>query len=151
MKTKHYLIALATLSATAFTACKKDKDEPKLNAKEILLTAHDWKIKSITVPKKAGDGADSSITKDCSLKATIVFSKNRAFQAIDPDKNCDSTIVPYGKGNWNYSLTKDSLSITGTKKMTWKVTSLTDNELKAIFKDSLAPDKVLLKTVTLKK
>ena len=150
MKTKHYLLALCAFSMIAFTACKKDKDKPELNAKEVLLTAHSWKLKTLTVPKKIGEG-DSSITKECSAKATFDFSKTKSFQVGDPDKNCDSTLVPYSKGNWSYALSTDSLAFTGTKKMTWKVTSLTESELKAIFKDSLAPDKVYIKTLTLMK
>ena len=151
MKTKYYLVAICALSITVFASCKKDKDEPRLNAKELLLTAHTWKVNSITVPKISNPEVDSSITKDCSLLATIDFKSGRTFEIADPGKNCDSTVVPYGKGTWTLTSVNDVLTLKGSKELSWKISSLTDSELKAVFRDSLSPEKIQMKTIILKK
>lgn len=151
MKTKHYLVAICALSIIVFASCKKDKDEPRLNAKELLLTAHTWKVKSITIPKISNPEVDSSITKECSLLATIDFKTGRTFEIADPGKNCDSTIVPYSKGTWTFTSVNDVLTLKGSKAMSWKISALTESELKAVFRDSISPTKIQMKTIILKK
>lgn len=151
MKTKHYLVALSALTLIVFASCKKDKDEPRLNEKERLLTAHTWKVASITIPKISNPEVDSTITTECSLLATVDFKAARTFEIADPQKNCDSTIVPYSKGSWTFTSVNDILSLKASKEMSWKITSLSDSELKATFRDSISPEKIQLKTITLKK
>ncbi len=151
MKTKHYLLATCVLSITVFASCKKDKDEPRLNEKELLLTAHTWKVTSITVPKISDSKADSTITTDCSLLATVDFKTGRTFEVADPKKSCDSTVVPYSKGTWTFISANDVLTLKGSKEMSWKITTLSATELKATFRDSISPQKIQLKTITLKK
>lgn len=151
MKTKHYLLAMCVLSITVFASCKKDKDEPRLNEKELLLTAHTWKVTSITVPKITNGEVDSTITTECSLLATVDFKTGHTFEITDPEKNCDNTAVPYSKGTWTFTSVNDVLTLKGSKEMSWKIATLSDTELKATFRDSISPEKIQIKTITLNK
>lgn len=149
MKTKQYLMALSALAIIGFSACKKEKNEPTLNEKEALITAHTWKVQSLTMPKKGSNVSDSSIVKECTLLATLDFKADRNYTVTDPQKNCDSTLLPYGKGTWSYA--NNVLTLKGKQTLAWNISSLTESELKATYKDSIAPDKVYTKTITLKK
>ncbi|MEO6683745.1 MAG: lipocalin family protein [Ginsengibacter sp.] len=154
MKKTNYLLALAALSLTVFASCKKDKNKPTLNAKEQLLTAHTWKVESITVPKITNPEVDSSITKECSLLATLSFKADKSFIFDDPNKNCDSTIVTYGKGTWKLTAANDVLTvkgIAGRADLSWKIKTLNDTKMQATFRDSISPQKIMFKTITLKK
>ena len=152
MKTTNYLWAFGIFGLVLFAACEKDNNDiPVLTPKEQILTSKVWKMHSITVPGTEDPSTDSLITKECADSALFVFDVYKRFQIADPVGNCDSTIVPYEKGNWSLSAA-DSLTLNGARrKLTWKVNTLNDSIVKATFRDSIAPDKNWLKTITLKK
>ncbi len=149
MKTKNYILALGALTALFFAACKKTDSGPSLTAKEKTLTSKVWKLESLTVPKSDDATKDSSIMKTCSESALAAFDAYKAFQIAD-SKNCDSTIVPYDKGTWKFFANEDSLSLEGKKKLALKIITLNETTLKAVFRDSVAPDKISVKTITFK-
>lgn len=144
-------MALGIGGLLLFAACKKnDNNVPVLTPKEQILSSKVWKLQSLTVPKSDNPAQDSSITKDCSDSALFLFDVYKNFQVAD-SKSCDSTIIPYDKGKWALSA-DDSLFLTGSKRnLAWKVVTLNDNTVKAVFRDSTAPARNWLKTITLKK
>lgn len=145
-------MALGLLGLVTFAACKKDDNGvPTLTPKETILTSKVWKLKSITIPRKDDPTMDSSITKSCSDSALFAFDAYKKFQIADPLKSCDSTIVPYEKGTWALSVA-DSLTLNGgNRKFVWKIQVLNDSLVKATYRDSTAPTRNWLKTITLKK
>ena len=150
MKKTNYFLAFGILGLFLFAACKKDNNGPVLTTKEKTLSGKTWKLKSITVPKKGDAAQDSSIAKECSVDALFTFDAFKNFQIKNPG-TCDSTIINYEKGTWALS-TLDSLTLNGAKKkFVWKITILNDSIVKATYRDSSAPDKNWLKTITLKK
>jgi len=123
---------------------------PQLTAQEKALTGHIWQLQTLTVPKSDGS-ADSSIKKSCSDSALMAFNMSHLFQLADASKGgCDTTIVPYDKGNWAFSAGKDSLLLTGKRTFVWKIVTLNDTLFKATFLDSISPEKHSVKTITLK-
>lgn len=150
MKTSKIAIALCLLATTTFVACEKDKNEPNLTAKEKMLV-NNWKLESLTMPKASNPEVDSSIVKECTEKATVVFNANKGFDIIDPNKNCDSTILTYDKGTWTLSAAGDELTLKGKRTIKWQVKTLTENSIKATFRDSTSVEHNYIKTITLKK
>ncbi len=151
MKKINYIVALGISCLLLFAACKKnDNNLPVLTPKEQILSSKVWKLQSLTIPKSDNAAQDSSITKACSDSALFLFDVYKNFQVADT-KSCDSTIIPYDKGTWALSAS-DSLTLTGIKrKLVWKLITLNDSTIKAVFRDSTAPNKNWLKTITLKK
>lgn len=151
MKKTNYFIALGIFSLMLFAACKKDDNGvPVLTPKEQILTSKVWKLQSVTVPKTSDPAVDSSIAKACSDSALFAFDIYKKYQIADSEL-CDSTIIPYDKGSWILSAA-DSLTLNGGKrKLVWKIQEINDNTIKAVFRDSTAPDNIWLKTITLKK
>lgn len=147
---KRNLFALGVLAVLVFAACQKNDNGPELSPKERMLTGKIWKLHSLTVPKSDDPTKDSSISKPCSDSALMVFDVYKAYQLANPSKACDSTIVPYDLGRWAFSSTSDSLILEGKRKFVWKIQELNDSTLKATFRDSIAPTKDWIKTITLK-
>jgi hypothetical protein len=149
MKNKNLILSLGILSLIFF-ACKKTDNGPILTSQEKALTSRIWKLESLTVPKVSDPSQDSSITKSCSDSALMAFDIFNVYQLADPSKACDSSIVPYDKGNWELSSDNDSLLLDGKRNFAWKIEVLNDTILKATFRDSISPDKNFLKKITLK-
>jgi hypothetical protein len=151
MKKTNYFMALGLFGLLLFAACKKDDNGiTTLTPKEQILTSKVWKLQSVTVPKISDPSADSSITKPCSDSALFAFDIYKKYQIADLE-TCDSTIIPYDKGSWILSAA-DSLSLNGSKrKLVWKVQVINDSIIKAVYRDSTAPDENWFKTITLKK
>lgn len=152
MKTTNYLWAFGIFGLILFASCEKnDNNVPVLTPKEQILTSKVWKMKTITVPETEDPTKDSLITKECADSALFAFDAYKIFQIADPTKTCDSSIVPYSKGTWALS-SADSLTLNGAhRKLVWKVTVINDSIIKAVYRDSIAPDNNRLKTITLKK
>lgn len=149
MKNKNLILSLAIISIL-FASCNKNPDTPQLTPEEKAITGHIWKLESLTVPK-SDESADSSITNSCSDSALIAFNISHLFQFADASKNgCDTSIVPYDKGNWAFSAGKDSVLLTGTRSFVWKIITLNDTLFKATFRDSISPEKNSVKTIILK-
>ncbi|HEU5366647.1 MAG TPA: hypothetical protein VFU62_14010 [Hanamia sp.] len=150
MKNKNLILSLG-ICCIVFAACDKTPDMPQLTAQEKALTGHLWKLQSLTVPKSSDATADSSITKPCSDSALMAFNMSHLFQLADASKSgCDTSIVPYDKGNWAFSSGKDSLLLTGKRNLVWKIVTLNDTLFKATFRDSISPEKNSVKTIILK-
>ncbi len=151
MKKINKILALTVLAALFFAACKKDDHEPVLTPKEKILTSKVWKLESLTVPKSENPAADSSIMKPCADSALIAFDAFKTFQFANGSKvACDSVAVPYDKGSWAFSAGTDSLLLKGKRNFVLKIVTLDATTLKATFRDSTAPDKNWLKTITFK-
>ena len=149
MKNRKIILSLI-VAGTLFAACKKTDNGPTLTPQERALTNRIWSLKSLTVPKISNPSEDSSITKSCSDSALMAFDVFGNYQIADPSKACDSTIVPYSKGNWGISSDGDSLALIGTRKFILKIEMLNDTILKATFRDSISPDKNVVKKITFK-
>lgn len=149
MKNKNLILSLI-VAGTFLAACKKTDNGPTLTPQERALTNRIWALKSLTVPKVSDPSEDSSITKSCSDSALMAFDVFGNYQIADPSKACDSTIVPYSKGNWAISSDGDSLALVGKRNFVWKIEMLNDTILKATFRDSISPEKNYLKKITLK-
>ena len=149
MKNKNLILFLGNLSVLFF-ACKKTDNGPVLTPQQQALTNRIWKLESLTVPKVNDPSQDSSITKSCSDSALMAFDIFNVYQLADPSKSCDSSIVPYAKGNWELSSDNDSLLLYGKRNFAWKIETLNDTILKATFRDSISPDNNFLKKITLK-
>ena len=150
MKNKNIFLAIGIFSIV-FAACDKTPDMPQLTLQEKALTGHIWKLQSLTIPKITDPSVDSSIAMPCSDSALMAFDMNKMFQLADASKGgCDSSIVPYDKGNWGLSAGNDSLLLTGKRKFAWKIVTLKDTLLQATFHDSISPEKNYLKTIIFK-
>ena len=146
-------MSLGLLGLVTFAACKKnDNGVPTLTPKETILTSKVWKLYSLTVPKSNNPSEDSSITKPCSDSTLVAFDVYKVYQIADRSLNsCDSTIVPYDRGTWALSAA-DSLTLNGgNRKFVWKIQVLNDSLVKATYRDSTAPTRNWLKTITFKK
>ncbi len=155
MKQKNILLAVALLPALFFAACKKNDTGPVLTAKEKALIGAGagkiWKLQSLTVPKSGDPSVDSSIMLPCADSALMAFDMYKAYQLANASKvACDSVAVPYSIGRWSLSAGGDSLLLHGKRDLVWKLETLDDNTLKAVFRDSISPDKNWLKTIILK-
>lgn len=149
MKNKNLILSLG-IFCMILASCDKTPDMPQLTAQEKALTGHIWQLQTLTVPKSDAS-ADSSIKKSCSDSALMAFNMSHLFQLADASKGgCDTTIVPYDKGNWAFSAGKDSLLLTGKRTFVWKIVTLNDTLFKATFLDSISPEKHSVKTITLK-
>lgn len=149
MKNKNLILFLGILSVLFF-ACKKTDNGPVLTPQQKALTNRIWKLESLTVPKLNDSSQDSSITKSCSDSALMAFDIYNVYQLADPSKSCDSSFVPYAKGNWELSSDNDSLLLYGKRNFAWKIEILNDTILKATFRDSISPDNNFLKKIILK-
>lgn len=138
------------MSLLLFAACKKDDNGPLLTSKEKMLVNKTWKVDSLTVPKISDVTKDSSMAKECSKDALLDFNGDKTFSFTDPSKACDSSLVPYGKGTWSLKISNDTLFLNGPKKLSWKILASDNNKLKAVYRDSLSPAKIQMKTITLK-
>lgn len=150
MTNKNSLLFLGILSLIFFAACKKTDNGPVLTPQQKALTSKIWKLQSLTVPQVSDPTKDSSIAKSCSDSALIAFDVFGNFQLADATKSCDSSIVPYDKGVWALSMANDSLLLKGKRTFIWKIKTLNDSLFKATFRDSIAPDKNWVKTITFK-
>lgn len=151
MKKISKIVAFSILAALAFAACKKTENGPDLTPKEKILTGKIWKLQSLTVPKAGNPSADSSIKQSCSDSALIAFDIYKAYQLANASKvPCDSIAVPYDKGTWAFSAGSDSLLLKGKRNFVWKIVELSDTMFKATFRDSIAPGKNWVKTITFK-
>ena len=149
MKNKNLLLFLSIITVSLF-ACEKTENGTALTPQERALTNKVWKLKSLTVPKVNESTQDSSITKPCSDSALMAFDLFNQFQLAYHSKSCDSLIVPYDKGIWKLSADNDTLYLRGRRTLAWKIESLNDTILKATFRDSISPDKNVVKKITLK-
>ena len=156
MKSINRILGLALSSTLLFAACQKTVDSPSLTEREKALIGNSgagkiWKLYSLSVPK-AGDAlADSSIMLPCADSALMAFDIYNAYQLANVSKTaCDSIAVPYSIGNWALSASGDSLLLRGQRNLIWKLEILNDSTLKAVFRDSISPDKNWLKTIILK-
>ncbi len=149
MKNKNLFLSLG-IFCIVLASCDKTPEMPQLTPQEKALTGHIWKLESLTVPKST-DASDSSIKKSCSDSALIAFNMSHLFQFADASKNgCDTSVVPYDKGNWAFSAGKDSVILTGNRTLVWKIITLNDTLFKATFRDSISPEKNSVKTIILK-
>ncbi|HSV10825.1 MAG TPA: hypothetical protein VLI68_08650 [Hanamia sp.] len=150
MKNKKLFLALGIFSIV-FAACDKTPETPQLTPKEKALTGHIWKLQSLTVPKSTDPSTDSSIKKTCSDSALLAFNMSHLFQLADASKGgCDTSVVPYDKGNWAFSAGTDSVILTGKRNFVWKIVTLNDTLFKATFRDSISPERNSVKTIILK-
>ena len=150
MKKVNKIVALGVFAALFFAACEKNDNGPKLTPKEKALTGKVWKLQSLTIPQSADPSKDSSIMTPCADSALMAFDLYKAYQLANTAKACDSTIVPYDKGNWAFSAGSDSLLLKGKRNFVWKIQLLNDTIIKATFRDSIAPAQNWVKTITLK-
>lgn len=142
-------MGVALVAMFIFASCK-DKG-PELTPSEQILTSKVWKLKSITVPQITDPSKDSSIAKECTETALFAFDRQHTFNVTDVAGNCDSTIIPYGSGSWQMFST-DSLYLSRKAySQAWKLKTLNDSVVVAVFKDSIAPNSVWIKTLTLNK
>lgn len=148
MKT-NILVTLGLASLILVAACKKTDNGPVLTPQQTLLTSKIWKLKSLSVASRNDPATDSSITKSCSDSALMAFDIYGNYQLADPTKACDSTIVPYDRGNWMLSSASDSLLLQGKRTFIWKIEVLSDTLLKATFHDSISPTNTWTKKITL--
>ena len=156
MKPLKRILGLALLLAILFAACKKTVESPQLTGREKALIGNSgagkiWKLYSLTVPKPGNASLDSSIMLPCADSALMAFDVYHAYQLANVSKTtCDSIAVPYSLGNWALSAGGDSLLLHGKRNLIWKLEILNDSTLKAVFRDSISPDKNWLKTIILK-
>lgn len=150
MKNKNSILSLGILCMLFFAACKKTDNGPVLTPQEKALTGRIWKLQSLTVPGINDPSQDSSITQSCSDSALMAFDIYHVYQLADPSKGCDSSIVPYSKGNWALTAGSDSLFLSGDRNLAWKIEVLNDTILKATFRDSISPTNDWVKKITFK-
>lgn len=151
MKKLSKIVSLSILTAIAFSACKKDDAGPNLNSNEKILTSKTWQLQSLTIPKTGTASGDSSIKPSCADSALVVFNISKVYQLANASKvACDSVVVPYGNGTWVLSAGGDSLTLKGKRNFIWKIITLNTTSLKATFRDSTAPNKNWLKTISFK-
>lgn len=132
-------------------ACNKDNNPAPL-PEPLQKLMFDWKITSITTPKKTDPSTDSVISKTCMTDDVIRFSST-GFDFQDGTNKCDSTVFPYSKGIWAYDLAKDSIrigAITPQQYISWKVLKLNDSVLQVKYVDSLDTEDKITKTISFK-
>jgi len=150
MKNRNLILSLGTFCVMVFVACKKTENGPVMTPQQRALTGKIWKLTSLTVPSKINPSLDSSITTSCGDSAVMAFDIFGVYQLADPSKSCDSTIVPYSKGNWAITSDNDSLLLYSKRQFAWKIEVLNDTILKASFRDSTSGSNNWLKKITLK-
>lgn len=148
MKTQKILYIAAGLIMLGFVACKKDKST-SLTAQEKLLVKN-WTIDSLTMKSMVHPQEDSSILKNCVKQSKVLFNSSKQFQIVDVAKNCDSLALPYGKGTWSLATNGGQLVLDGSRDLKWQILSLTNEKIKATFRDSLSPQHNFVKTIVLK-
>jgi hypothetical protein len=80
----------------------------------------------------------------------MAFDIYSVYQIADPTKSCDSSIIPYSKGNWAMSSNNDTLLLFSKRNLAWKIDMVNDTILKATFRDSISPEKNAVKKITFK-
>lgn len=127
--------------ALIFTVSSCSKDDDVMLTKEELLTNHDWKITSLTIPSVNNPSADSSVMVSCDEEGRLQFSSSYTYNFTNNTSGgCSNSLFKYGTGTWSYDSSTDSLHITSnTMHLTWKVYELSDTLLRASYKDSIFP------------
>lgn len=133
------VLVLAAFSAFSIVGCEKDEDTPP--TKEQMLSVHNWKIQSLTVPSVNAPGTDSSIIQTCDTESILAFSSLYSYQFTNSTPGgCSGTRFFYDNGTWTYNNSDDSLHLDGgTRDYAWKVNTLTDTSLVASYMDSISP------------
>ena len=118
-------------------SCSKDDDSgPSATPNELKLESHAWNVSAATQTDSVV--TDSSILSACMQDDSLVFGSNRQYLYADGATVCDSTVLPYGKGNWVLNTTEDTL-VLKSASATWnfKVNTLTDSTLQLTLTDSV--------------
>lgn len=143
-----YILSVSVM--TALVSCdKEDRNEP--SSQEKYLTAKEWKIQNITRKSIRNPNQDSSILKSCSSDDLLAISTTKQFLLKDGSNKCDSTILAYDSGNWDYQAAQNVLLLKGSKKVQkWQIQTLNDSILKVQWLDSVSATSKVLKTIHLK-
>ncbi|GEM_PF-650687 len=123
-----------------FSSCKKDDDDSK--TKKEMITAKDWKYKSII---STVNGVSSDTIEDCIKDDKLSFKLNGTFTTDPGTSLCDGNEKP-SDGTW--TLTSDEKTLTiiednETTKLT--VVSIKENEI--ILKNSVSEQGITVEMV----
>lgn len=145
------ILGIAVALMLAVSSCSKDDDV--IPTQEELLTNHDWKISSLTIPSVSNPSSDSSVMVSCDEESRLQFSNAYTYNfANNTSGSCSNSLFKYDTGTWSYDNSTDSLHIaSSTIHLTWKVYELSDTLLKALYKDSISPTETRDTKITLSK
>lgn len=140
MKKKNLLtkMAVVTLALTVgLAACHKDDDNgPIYTPKELVLTAGTWSFADATVSDSITQ--DSVVYTACAEDDSLAFSRGFTYDFSDGTTVCDSSLAPYGEGQWAFQSGEDTLLVQkGEDVLKWDVVTLNDTVLQVQYVDSL--------------
>ncbi len=147
MKNLFLLGSVLALSLT-FTACKKDKEDPKpAPTKTELLTNKNWRLTATTVdPAYPANGTLYTnlftLFMDCYKDNLTRFESPNLFKYDEGATKCSASATQTLTGTWTFNLDQTKVTTTytangATSNTTYDILELTDGTLKVSYLDNL--------------
>ncbi|GAA4310565.1 hypothetical protein [Compostibacter hankyongensis] len=141
------LLAVAVFG-TVLTACNNDDDDngPVNTPKEVQLSEGAWSLRAAMVADSSMQ--DSSILSACNADDSLAFNLNHDYAFSDGGTTCDSSLLPYGSGNWAFNMSEDSIQLQSADAIYTAGISLTDSTLELTYADMMDDSVAVTKTLS---